>query len=127
MRVFSVSVFLLAALAQLSAQAPSFESDIEQRCTLQFSGQYCTGLGCVSQAIVYGDDKDKATVIDLPYPSSPDGKNLGRPEAVIAKALLKLGFDGWALENVSIDTKTHQGSARVLYHLMRKLHTVTKG
>jgi len=127
MRVFSMSVFLVAALVELSAQSPSFESDIEQHCSLQFSGQYCTGLGCVSQAIVYGDDKDKATVIDLPYPSSPDGKNLGRPQAVIAKALLKLGLEGWSLESVSIDPKIPLDSPRVVYHLKRQIHVVTRG
>ena len=60
---------------------------------MSFAGQQCTGLGCLSRAIItYGDEKaPREQFMEQDYPSSSDIRHLGSPQAAMAKALLQLG------------------------------------
>lgn len=72
-------------------------------------------------AIMHESEKASMDTVTLVYPSSSDAQNLGRPEAVIAKALLQLGNQGWELDSLSRDDKAPGDSGRIMYHLKRPL------
>jgi len=88
---------------------------------LRFGGQHCDGLGCSSQALItYGVEKPREELVDLEWPSSSDNNHLGSPQAVMARALLQLGKQGWELESVSPESKPYPLSDSVIYHLRRR-------
>jgi hypothetical protein len=119
--------FLVVAAAGLSAQHSSSSASVEERCTVRYAGSQCTGLGCEGMAaIVHESEKAPMDTVTLVYPSSSDTQNLGRPEAVIAKALLQLGKQGWELAGVSRDDESSGEPGGMMYHLKRQRHAVIK-
>lgn len=116
----------LAIAEPLNARAPTFIGRIDERCTVQFGGWQCDGLGCVSSALITYESQGtpRTEVVQFRYLSSDEAA--GIPEAPTAQALLQLGRQGWQLERVSLDSKRGR-QAGVIYHLKRQTSVATKG
>jgi hypothetical protein len=125
MRLPSIIVFVAVALGLLPAQSSLPGGNTEEHCVLRFGGQQCTGLGCLSLAgVLYREKVPREELVNLEFPSSNDDRRLGSPKAVMAKALLQLGKQGWELESVGPDDKPYLAD-NLIYNL-RRTHSPLK-
>lgn len=122
MRLLGTWVFLIGGAGALFAQSSPSGGNTEEHCTLRFAGSHCDGLGCEGQSVIrYGaEGVRREELINLSYPSSSDDRHLGSPEAVIAKALLQLGKQGWELESITPESKSYPTPDNIIYHLRRQ-------
>jgi hypothetical protein len=130
MRFIPILTIAIFGVLELPAQAPTFTGYIDEYCTVWFSSQSCTGLGCASVATIRYDIQGKSStnVVTLEFGSNDeDVPSASLPEAVTAKALLQLGKQGWELQRVTYDEKIDRRSTGVVYHLRNRVRYVTKG